>query len=205
MSIGLNASQARSNSKQDMLVFNEIVAIMRAVIDASDAGSFDVEISDGTTMTESTPISKLMGSVINPTVLYGSNIIINGNPIQLGASGTHLNAIISDINDANIAGISATKEDGKLVIYIEHAQQSTWSYEIGDGTANTNIGLTPGIYVTDTPDSIRYFSVWQGTETDRAIQRQMNEVLRFYTNLGYKIDRLANTVTNKTIKWYLYW
>lgn len=205
MSVGLNASQARAKSQQDMIIFDEVDAIMREVIRQSGNGQFEAVVEDGTTMTESTPVTTLYGSVQDPSVVVGETLIIDGNTIVLGTTARNLNGIIADINDANIAGISASKIDNYLVITITHAQQATWTYEIGAGTANASLGLSEGVYTANNPDSVDYFSVWQGTVVDRAIAQQMDTVTKHFNNLGYKIDRIANTRTNKTFKWYVYW
>lgn len=112
MTVGLNAAQARAKSTQDMIVFEECTAIMRAIITDSTAGLYDSYIEDSTTMTNSNP---------------------------------------------------------------------------------------------ETLDSKKYFSVWKGVETDRALQNQMNQVIKHFDNLGYKIERITNTNTGNTFKWHIYW
>ena len=149
MNIGLNAAQARAKSSQDMIVFDECTAIMKAVVTNSVAGDYDTYVSDGTTMTESTPATLKIGTENNAT--------------------------------------------------------TTWSYEIGTGTANTALGITDGIYVPPTPSSTTYFTSWQGTITNRALENQMNSVIKYFNNLGYKLERLTNSATGKTFKWHIYW
>lgn len=205
MTIGLNASQARSKSSQDMIIFNETDAIMRGIIEASASGAYEVIIDDGTVMTESTPMSTIIGDVQYPTVIVGSTLIINGYTVVLGTTATNLNGIIADINDANIPGVFATKTDGYLVIQVSHVQQTTWTYEIGAGTANIAIGIDAGVYVASNPTSIEYFNTWQGLLVDRALVVQMNAVINHFKNLGYKIEQLTNTSTSKTFKWHVYW
>lgn len=205
MTIGLNASQARSKSQQDMIIFNETDVIMRGIIEASERGDYDVVIGDNSTMTESTPESVLVGEVQNPVISYGSTVIINGQTVTLGITSTNLNGIIADINDANIPGVTAGKIDNRLVITIVHTAKETWTYEIGTGTANLAIGIYAGLYTANNPVSIDYFNVWQGLETNRALVQQMDAVIRHFRNLGYKIDRVTNTATSKTFKWYVYW
>lgn len=206
MNIGLNAAQARAKSSQDMIVFDECTSIMRAVITHSAQGSYDTYISDSTTMTESTPSTTKIGTSNNPTVNSGDTFIINGSTITLGASGTNLNAIIADINDAGVTGVTASKDaGGYLVLNISLPASTTWSYEIGTGTANAALGFADGIYVPPTPVSTTYFTSWQGTITDRALENQMNSVIKYFNNLGYKIERLTNSATGKTFKWHIYW
>jgi len=205
MSIGLNAAQARSKASQDMIVYKETQIIMEKVITESALGKFEGFVDDGTTMTISTPSVQKIGTVNAPTINVGDTFIIDSQTVTLGTSGTSLNAIIADINDANISGITASKDAGYLVLTIEDTAGATWSYEIGAGTANTSLGFVAGVYTLPNPTSVNYFTVWQGTSTDRAIQNQMEQVIKHFTNLGYKIERLTNTSTNRTFKWYIYW
>ena len=205
MSVGLNAAQARSKASQDMIVFKETQTIMEKVIEQSGLGKFEALVEDGTTMTISTPSVQKIGTVNNPTVNVGDTLIIDGTTVTLGTSGTSLNAIISDINDASVSGVTASKDAGYLVLTIEDSAGATWSYEIGAGTANASLGFVAGVYTLPNPTSISYYTVWQGTLTDRAIQNQMEQVITHFSNLGYKIERLTNTSTNRTFKWYIYW
>ena len=205
MSVGLNAAQARSKASQDMIVYKETQSIMEAIITQSGLGIFEAYVDDGTTMTISTPSVQKIGTVNNPTVNVGDTFIIDSNTITLGTSGTSLNAIISDINDAAIPGLTASKDAGYLVLTIEDSAGATWSYEIGAGTANTALGFVAGVYSITNPTSVDYYIVWQGTATDRAIQNQMNQVIKHFSDLGYKIERLTNTSTSRTFKWYVYW
>ena len=205
MTVGLNAAQARANSQQDMITFNEATTIMEAIIAASAAGAYETTINDGTVMTESTPISEVVGTVQNPVVVTGTTIIINGSTVTLGTSGTNLNAVIADINDAAIVGVVASKDNGYLVLEITSAASTAWQYTVGSGTANTALGLTAGTYTASNPDSVGYFDAWQGTSTDRPAVNQMDTIIKHFRNLGYKIERLSNTVTGKTFSWYVYW
>ena len=205
MSVGLNAAQARSKASQDMIVYKETQAIMEAVITQSALGNFEAYVSDGTTMTISTPSIKKIGTVNTPTITTGQTIIFDDQTITLGTTGTSLNAIVADINDAAISGLTASKDAGYVVLTIEETAGATWTYVIGAGTANAALGFSAGTYNAPNPTSIPYFTVWQGTAEDRAASNQMTQVIKHFTNLGYKIERLTNTSTNRTIKWYIYW
>jgi len=205
MNIGLNAAQARAKSSQDMVVFNECTAIMKAIITTSATGVYETYVADATTMTECTPSTTKIGTVNAPTVTVGQTLIINSTTITLGTSGTNLNAIVADINDAAVTCVTATKDAGYLVLTIVLSASTTWSYEIGTGTANTGLGFTDGIYVPPTPTSTTYFSSWQGALTDRALDNQMNTVIKYFGNLGYKLNRLTNSATGKTFRWHVYW
>ena len=205
MTVGLNASQARAKSSQDMIIFNEVDIIMRAVIAASGNGEYETEVTDGSLMTESTPSAQRIGAVNNPTIQPGDTFIINNHTVTLGTSGTNLNAIIADINDAEIPGVIASKDSNYLVITITLEQTTVWSYEIGAGTANASLGLVAGTYSVSNPDSVSYYNTWQGSSTDRAQVQQMNNVINHFKNLGYKIQRLTNTNTARTFIWHIHW
>ena len=205
MSVGLNAAQARSKASQDMIVYQETQTIMEKVITESGLGKFEALISDGTTMTVSTPSTTATGTVNNPTVSVGETFIFDSNTITLGTTGTSLNAIIADINDAGVTGLTASKDAGYLVLTIEDSVGATWSYEIGAGTANASLGFTAGVHSLPDPTSLPYYTVWQGTGTDRAIQNQMEQVMKHFSDLGFKIERLTNSSTNRTFNWYIYW
>ena len=125
--------------------------------------------------------------------------------IDDGTTMTISTPIISDINDAAIPGVTASKDAGYLVLTKETTAGTTWSYEIGAGTANTALGVVAGVYTLPNPTSIVYYTTWQGSTTNRAIQNQMEQVITYFSNLGYKIERLTNTSTTRTIKWYVYW
>ena len=188
-----------------MIVFTETQEIMKSIISESSLGNFEAFVDDATTMTEATPSVQKIGTSINPTITVGDTLIFDGTTITLGTTGTSLNAIIADINDAGVAGLTASKDSNYLVLTISEPQGSTWSYEIGAGTANTALGFVAGVYSIANPSSVNYFNIWQGTATDRGLTNQMEQVIKYFQNLGYKIERLTNTNTSKTFKWYVYW
>lgn len=205
MNIGLNAAQARAKSSQDMVVFDECTAIMKSIITTSASGVYETYVDDGTTMTESTPSTFKIGTVNSPVINVGDTLIINSTTITLGTTGTNLNSIIADINDAALTGVTASKDAGYLVLNIVLDASTTWSYEIGSGTANAALGFSDGIYVPPTPASTTYFTSWQGSISDRALDNQMNAVIKYFGNLGYKVNRLTNSATGKTFRWHIYW
>lgn len=50
-----------------------------------------------------------------------------------------------------------------------------------------------------------YFNVWQGSVDDRAKFIQMGQVITYFTDLGYSIERRTNSTTGDTFKWILSW
>ncbi len=206
MTVGLNAAQARAKSSQDMIIFEECNTIMKEIITASATGNFDILVSDLTTMTTSTPSVQKIGTINNPVVNNLDTLIINGQSVTLGVVANTLDGIIADINNANLPGIVATKDNNFLVLNIDVHANSVWSYEIGAGTANSSLGFIQGVYSIPTnPESVQYFQSWQGALNDRAKIQQMNSVIKYFQNLGYKIERITNTTTGQTFKWHIYW
>lgn len=204
MTYAINKTEARTIARADLTIFNETQFLMKQVITDAGNGLYETTITDGTTMTESTPTITITGTVANPTVSSLETIIIAGQTIILGPSGTNLNAVIADINDANVSGLVASKNAANnLVLSYTVAQATSFTVVLGAGTANTNLGLTAQTYTASNPDSVAYFNCWQGTVSDRVKTDQMNQVIQYFQNLGYTIERLKNTNTNKTLKWVI--
>lgn len=53
--------------------------------------------------------------------------------------------------------------------------------------------------------AILYFNTWQGTIDDRAKFIQMGQIISYFTDLGYAIERRTNSVTSDTFKWIVSW
>tara|TARA_Y100001937_G_scaffold124717_1_gene189979 strand:- start:2499 stop:3119 length:621 start_codon:yes stop_codon:yes gene_type:complete len=200
----INKTEARTIARADLTIFNETQALMKQVITDAGNGLYETTITDGTTMTESTPTITITGTVANPTVSSLETVILGGQTVILGPSGTNLNAVIADINDANVSGLVASKNAANnLVLTYTAPAATTWTFVLGAGTANTNLGLTAQTYTASNPDSVTYYNVWSGTTADRVKTDQMNQVIKYFQNLGYTIERLKNTTTNKNLKWVI--
>jgi hypothetical protein len=50
-----------------------------------------------------------------------------------------------------------------------------------------------------------YFQTWQGAIEDRAKAIQMNQIIKYFTDLGYSIERRTNPNTGDTFKWLVSW
>ena len=204
MSYSINATNARLLARADLTIFNETQSLMKQVITDAGNGLYQTTISDGTEMTESTPDIVVTGSVANPTITGTPTLIVGGVTITLGTSGTNLNAIIADINDAAVAGVVASKNAANnLVITFTCSQTLTWTFIVGAGTANTDLGLTAITHTATNPSSVDYYNCWQGNASSRPKTDQMNQVILYFQNLGYSIERLKNTSTGKTLKWVI--
>jgi len=204
MTYYINKTQARTIARADLTIYNEVTALMKQVITDAGNGLYETTISDGTTMTECTPEITITGSTANPTITATPTLIIAGSTITLGTTGTNLNSIIADINDAAVSGLVASKDSSnRLVLTYTAPAATSWNVVVGAGTANADLGLTAATYTATNPSSVSYYNVWQGTTTDRPQTDQMNQVILYFENLGYTIQRLKNTSTNKNFKWVI--
>jgi hypothetical protein len=205
MTYALTSQQARTRSRQDLLIFQEINFIMEKIIVDSGNGLYSTIIKDGTTMTESTPIIEITGTVSNPVIAGPLTVIINGTTITLGTTGNNLNSIIADINDSSLTRVVASKNSENQLVLTQTSPENSefWDLEIGNGTANASLGLTTGTTHAVNPNSVEYFGVWQGITQNRAKQDQINQVVNYFQNLGYTIDIKTNTLTNKTFEWII--
>ena len=139
MSYTINKTQARTIARADLTIFNETQALMKQVITDAGNGLYETTVTDGTTMTESTPDIVITGSVANPTITGTPTVILGGSTVVLGTTGLSLNAVIADINDAAIAGVVASKNAANnLVITFTCSQTTTWTFVVGAGTATVS-------------------------------------------------------------------
>lgn len=50
-----------------------------------------------------------------------------------------------------------------------------------------------------------YWNVWAGTTTNKSIQLQLNQVISYFTNLGYTVQIQSNPATGSTLQWIICW
>jgi hypothetical protein len=53
--------------------------------------------------------------------------------------------------------------------------------------------------------SVIYANVWKGVVADRSKEIQMSAVIKYFTDLGYSIERRSNTTTGTTFDWQVFW
>jgi hypothetical protein len=101
-------------------------------------------------------VPTVTGSVSNPTLTAGNEIVVNGTTITL--AGTTIQSLASQVNAANIPGVTARAIDGKLTFFSTSASRSnannqngiisdgTLVLANGTGTPLTSLGITPRTY-----------------------------------------------------------
>ena len=53
--------------------------------------------------------------------------------------------------------------------------------------------------------SATYANVWKGVVADRAKEIQMASIIKYFTDLGYSIERRSNPTTGTTFDWQVSW
>ena len=50
-----------------------------------------------------------------------------------------------------------------------------------------------------------YYRAWKGDIPNKALEREMNSIIEYFSNLGYVIERRVNQETGQNFKWVVYW
>lgn len=207
MAYELSATQARTVTTTDMVIYNEIDTLSRAIITAALDGDLQVTVDDGTTMTESTPTIVITGTVSDPIMVSGETaeeLFLNGTTITF-PDQSNIYAIIGIINDAGIEGLVASKNENNQLVLTFQCPQNDWTFTIGDSTANDTVGITAGTVAATPPGSVAYYNMWAGIQDDRKKAYEFAQVVNHFQNLGYNILAKKNTVTENTLLWEIYW
>jgi hypothetical protein len=204
MSIMISAADAKLQAQGNLVILQEVRAIEEAILTAVGSNLLYATVSDGTTMTMSTPAISVTATVNNPTTTANQTFTINSTPVT--SSGTTINSMVDDINTLVMTGITASKTAvaGALKISSDN-NNFTLIIAAGSGTLLGDLGLTAAT-TTATAVSKDYYNVWQNTATNTTYTQQMSEVVQYFTDKGYTIVRQKNAdTTNTTFKWYVTW
>lgn len=208
MAHDLTASQARTVSTTDQVIYNEIDTISRAIYTDALAGNLQTTVDDGTLMTESTPIVTVTSSGAG-AFTPGNTAVFAGTTVTFGDGvndGTGLDQAVADINNAAITGLTASHNGSEITLTYE-CPQSVWSITLAEGKgALAELGFTPGTTSATNPESVDYYSVWTGQTVDRKSSYEFAQVVNHFQDLGYNI--LAKQNTNSavaTFMWEVYW
>lgn len=206
MTRDLTATQARAVSTTDLVIYNEIDSIQRKIIEQSLLGNLTATVDNGTTMTESTPVITITGTVSNPVVGgAGESLTLANANIALPAN-SDINQIVAAINDAGIQGLTAAKNASSQVVLTYEVPQGSWELVVGVDSGNTTIGITDDVYTPVAPESVSYYQVWSGVTEDRKKSYEIAQVTNHFQRLGYNILAKKNTDSQTAvIKWELYW
>jgi len=52
---------------------------------------------------------------------------------------------------------------------------------------------------------VKYWKVWKGQLEDRALEMRMDQVITFFTGLGYSITRAQSTTADYAFRWVITW
>lgn len=207
MAHDLTATQARTVSTTDLVIYDEIDVINRAIMADALAGNLNTTVDDGTTMTESTPTITVVSSGLG-VFTPNATLTIAGTSVTLGdggTDGTGIEQATADINNAAIVGLTAT-EDGTEITLSYEPPMAAWTLTLAEGSGGlAELGFTAGTTSATTPESINYWNVWGGTLTDRKQSYELAQVINHFQGFGYSITAKTNTVTTNTLLWEVYW
>lgn len=200
----ISAADAKLQAQGNLVILQEVRAIEEAILTAVSNNVLNATVSDGTTMTMSTPAISVTATVNNPTTTASQTFVINSTTVT--ASSTTLNSIVDDINTLAITGITASKTAvaGALKISSDN-NNFALTLAVGTGTILGDLGLSAAV-TNATAVSKTYYNVWQNTVTNTTYGQQMSEVVQYFADKGYTIVRQKNTDTaSTTFKWYVTW
>ena len=93
-----------------------------------------------------------------------------------------------------------SKAQNDLVIFNE-----VRSIESAILTASAAGSYNITLSTTTMTTSATYANVWKGVVADRAKEIQMASIIKYFTDLGYSIERRSNPITGTTFDWQVYW
>lgn len=93
-----------------------------------------------------------------------------------------------------------SKAQNDLVIFNE-----VRNIEMAILTASAGGSYNINVDTTTMSTSAVYCNVWKGAVADRAKEIQMAQIIKYFTDLGYNIERKTNSVTGTTFDWVVYW
>jgi hypothetical protein len=142
----------------------------------------------------------IQGANANPTVVIGNSIIINGITVSL--TGTTVESVSDDINDANITGVYSAFIDNKLQIYADRFATSDGStlgegiVEINNGTGTplTALGISANTYAAPDYYANYSYSIPRWRTTDSSGGRPTGSIWQKINNV--------NLGTNLVVKKY---
>jgi len=206
MTYELTGPEARQLSTSDLVIYNEIDAIQRKIMEQALLGNLTATVDNGTTMTESTPVITITGTEANPTVgVTGESLTIAATTISLPAN-SDLNQIIGIINDDGPAGLVASKNASNQLVLTYETPQNGWNLIVSADSANATVGITAQTYDATNPESVEYYQVWLGVNEDRKKSYELSQVVNHFQGLGYSILAKKNTDSDTSvIKWEIYW
>ena len=98
------------------------------------------------------------------------------------------------------AAQARSKAQNDLVIFNE-----VRSIESAILTASAAGSYNITLSTTTMTTSATYANVWKGVVADRAKEIQMASIIKYFTDLGYNIERRSNPTTGTTFDWQVYW
>jgi len=203
--IFITATEARTNAVKDQIIHSEARTIEEAVLDSVKLGYYSATVTNTTIMTST--VNQIF-AVSNANINTSTNsFTINNHKLPAGTP-------ITVTGTGNIA-VPLTSNTIYWTIY-QDSNNIKLAASLENSTAGipTPIDITnPGtgnLLITTWNTATDYYNVWQNMPASNVnltapYQDQMATVINYFTNLGYNINRVTNTVTGNTFNWQVNW
>jgi hypothetical protein len=196
-----NAIDVRNSLPSDEAVNGEINKLQQAVYGAISQGVYQVQVSNNTLMTYSTPFIPLTWTVSGNMLTIPNHPFNTGDIVTVSSTetlpdplmqATYYYVIYVDVNTIMLAA-SYANSIAQRPIYIP--------------LTSTGSGI---FYVYAYYPSQDYYGAWQGQIMSNPLlsppyNTQMNAVINYFATLGYIVNRIVNTSTSNTFTWVLQW
>jgi len=106
-------------------------------------------------------------------------------------------------NDSTIRQEIAIIELTILNAIANHSMQAIVNHE--SSVMINGYTITSSLMTSNTTTGEDYYNVWQESVTDAVKEAQMDEVISYFTSLGYGITRIANTSVPSPANQVFYW
>lgn len=196
----LTAQEARTLSRKSIIIFNEIRAIENAILLAIDNEHLSTSVMN-TFMTDtllSFPIVTVSSvnittdiiSTSTPHLLSTGDVLVFQSTENLPFPLAPGKGYYANVQSATTIKICFTREEAIQGINFINLQTT------GSGTIQLN----------KQSESMIYYLVWKELTINRVYKDRMEQIIQYFTRLGYGIVRKENPITNnKTFMWEIYW
>ena len=147
------------------------------------------------------------------TLLVNSGVIVG---VSISNGGFGYQNLAPTINITSSTGSNAvlttTVVAGELVaVNVTNGgsgYKSTDTATVVPAPGDDGTGASVTLNITSVPnavDTLLYYNVWSGTDTDRLVNLQLNKIINYFKCLGYGFDVTTNPNTGNTLQWHVTW
>jgi hypothetical protein len=202
----VTADNAEKSTATNIIIHSEISAIEGKILVESGKGFMSVIVNDSlmTNNTLNTSVSVSSVSVMNNTITLSGTDVETGTPVIFSSTNT----LPSPLTTNTIYYLVATNTINVYKLS-DSKQNSMQTSPIVLTIADTGTGTHSAIIQTQ---SQLYYNAWTEytySPENKAYSVQMNNVISYFTNLGYSITRRQGTnslgALSNIFYWYITW